>query len=570
MTTLLVAAALLLPALPGFGQNLPTLDFSGLTGDKRPELLDEKLAAPPALILPVPLLAEKGGAGALGKGVFVKKIVVIGSSVFSAEELAVVTAKYENRVATTDTLESIRRDLTVLYISKGYIVSGAVIPDQQVVDGRITLQIIEGTLTTINLTGNSGFSDTYLRKRIALGAGSPVNIIPLQERLQLLQQDQRIQRVHAELRPAGKPGEAELNVKVDEKPPFSAQLTFNNYQSPSVGAERGVMTLARQNLLGQGDTLSVTYGYSEGVNPLLDTWFALPLNVYDTTLMFRYRKTDSKVIEKAFAPLDIKSKSEAFELSLRQPLYRSLNQEFALSLAVEHIRTDTSLLGEPYSFSPGVDNGRTIVVPIRFSQEWTYRTQQQVVTARSRMSFGFDGWDATVHSKNDGPDGRFFSWLGQLQWAQVTGLWDTQLIARADVQKVYDSVLPVEQIGIGGRYSVRGYRENQVVRDEAFIASLEARVPLVQNERWADYLQICPFFDFGSGSNVDIETTAPRGDLASIGIGMRWATGLIKAPLDLKAEAELYWGHQLNPMSGPNNTLQDNGIHFQLGVTAQF
>lgn len=569
--TLLFAAALLLSALPGAAQNLPPFDLSGQGVDKRPDLLDERLdSQPPSLTIPAPPASEKKRDGEIAKGVFVKKIIVTGSSVFSVEELAQVIAKYENRVASIDTLETIRRDLTLLYVSKGYVVSGAILPDQKIENGQITFQIIEGKLTNINLQGNSGFSDSYLRKRIAPGAMTPVNIIPLQERLQLLQQDQRIERVHAELRPGGRPGEAELNVKVDEKPPFSAWFAFNNYQSPSIGAERGVMTLSRQNLLGQGDTVSFTYGYSDGLNPLLDTWISLPLNAYDTSLMFRYRKNESKVVESAFAPLDIISKSEAFELSVRQPLYRSLNQEFALTLAAEHVRSDTSLLGEPYSFSPGVDNGKSVVVPIRVSQDWTYRSQRQVMTARSRMSFGIDGWDATVHDKKNGPDGRFFSWLGQFQWAQVTGLWDTQLIARADLQKSSDALLPVEQMSIGGRYSVRGYRENLLVRDEAFIASLEARLPLLQNERWADYLQICPFLDYGNGSNNATDTSGPRGDISSIGIGFRWAAALLKAPFELKAETELYWGHQLRTIQGPNNDLQDNGIHFQLGISALF
>ncbi|MBC8018958.1 MAG: ShlB/FhaC/HecB family hemolysin secretion/activation protein, partial [Verrucomicrobia bacterium] len=235
----------------------------------------------------------------------------------------------------------------------------------------------------------------------------------------------------------------------------------------------------------------------------------------------------------------------------------------------EHERTDTSLLGEPFSFSPGVDNGRSVVVPIRFSQDWTYRTQRQVMTARSRMSFGLDAWDATVHDKKDGPDGRFFSWLGQFQWAQITSLWNTQLIVRADLQKSTESLLPVEQMGVGGRYSVRGYRENLLVRDEVFIASLEGRVPLVLNERWADYLQICPFMDYGTGTNLSAEPTGPK-EISSIGIGLRWAAQLFKAPFDLRAETEFYWGHKLQDIKSSNDDIQDDGIHFQLGITAFF
>lgn len=569
-SAILLGMTTLLASVPAYCQNLPAIDFSGRTGEKRPELLDEraKPAAPPMVLPPLPSPAKEG-AGQLLKGVFARRITVVGSTVFTPEELARVTGPYENRQVTMEDLESLRRALTLLYVNRGFINSGAVIPDQSVKDGQITLQAVEGKLTDITIQGTRWFSDSFLKDRISLGAGTPVNVGPLQERLQLLQQDQRIQRIHAELRPGTRPGEAELRVRVEEKPPISAWFAFNNYQSPSVGGERGMMTLAHQNLTGHGDILNFTYGYSDGLNPLIDTWYALPLNAYDTTLMFRYRKNDTKVVDEVFVPLDIVSKSESFELSLRQPIMRTLTQEIALALSGEHERNDTSLLGEPFSFSPGVDNGRSVVIPLRFSQEWTYRSQKQVMTARSRMTFGLNTWDATTHDKSRGPDGRFFAWLGQFQWARILDVLDTQLIARADLQKSTDSLLPVEQMGIGGRYTVRGYRENLLVRDEAFIASLEARVPIVQNERWADYLQLAPFVDYGRGANVDTQTTGPK-DISSIGTGVRWGASLLKAPFELKADAELYWGYQLRDLNRSHDDLQDNGIHVQVGVTAFF
>ena len=60
----------------------------------------------------------------------------------------------------------------------------------------------------------------------------------LQERLQFLQQDERIARFAAELRPGVQRGESLLLVKVEETNPFKVEFAFNNYQSPTVGAER--------------------------------------------------------------------------------------------------------------------------------------------------------------------------------------------------------------------------------------------------------------------------------------------------------------------------------------------
>ncbi|MGH8056881.1 MAG: POTRA domain-containing protein, partial [Candidatus Entotheonellia bacterium] len=169
-----------------------------------------------------------------GVRVFVHDIHVVGSTVFSDEELAKVTAPFRERVITSQDLERLRLALTLLYVSKGYITSGAVIPDQDVTFGVITVQIIEGTLTHIEIEGTDWFRASYLEDRIALGIRTPVTMEPLQERLQFLQQDPRIQRLNAELRPGAQRGESVLNVRVTEASPFKGWLEFNNFQTPVV------------------------------------------------------------------------------------------------------------------------------------------------------------------------------------------------------------------------------------------------------------------------------------------------------------------------------------------------
>ena len=102
----------------------------------------------------------------------------------------------------------------------------------------------------------------------------------------------------------------------------------------------------------------------------------------------------------------------------------------------------------------------------------------QVIAARSTLSIGLDAFDAT-QQHGSVPDGQFVTWLGQLQWARRLGDWGIQSIFRTDLQLSNRSLLPMEQCAVGGFNTVRGYRENQLVRDECFIASLELRVPIV-------------------------------------------------------------------------------------------
>src|SRR4029453_4916190 len=236
--------------------------------------------------------------------VFVRQIRVTGSTVFSEQDLAEVTAPYVDRFVTSEDLEALRLALTRLYINKGYINLGGILPHQTLREGGITFHIIEGTLTDVTMEGQRWFREGYLRRRLTLNVVPPLNIGTLQERLQLLQQDDRIERLQAELSPGVRLGESALLVRVEERLPFLVALEFNNYLSPSIGAEQGLITVAHQNLTGHGDILSFTYGRSAGLNPEIDTSYSLPLNARDTTVSFRYRRNNSSVIEDPFPPLD--------------------------------------------------------------------------------------------------------------------------------------------------------------------------------------------------------------------------------------------------------------------------
>jgi hemolysin activation/secretion protein len=98
----------------------------------------------------------------------VKGFAFEGNTVFSDDELAAVTASFTNRDLTSAEIEDARRVVTVHYINAGYVNSGAVIPNQEPVDGIILLRIIEGQLTEINLEGNRWLRHAFaaLRERL--------------------------------------------------------------------------------------------------------------------------------------------------------------------------------------------------------------------------------------------------------------------------------------------------------------------------------------------------------------------------------------------------------------------
>lgn len=550
----------------------PVFDPTLRSGEPPPPLKREfkPPTPPPGLTLPpVPVPSSEDEAQKqLGQvRVFVKAIQITGNTVFSHAEIEAVTRSYENRILTTEDLEQLRLALTLLYINRGYITSGAVIPDQDVKDGVIQIQIIEGALSRIDVEGTNWFRPGYLSDRLTLGAGPPLKIEPLQERLQFLQRDPRIERINAELRPGDQRGESILSVKVRETRPWNAWLDFNNYQTPIVGAERGLMTLAHYNVTGHGDPFLITYGGSRGVHPIIDTSYTLPLNRYDTTFIAHYRRNDFLVISDQFRSLDLNSEAEIIGFTLRHPMYRTMTDELAVAVTGERlynkITSALDPLGGTTLLIPGSsDTGVSSVSALRFIQEYVHRTPTSVIAVRSRFSVGLDVLNATTNS-GPLPDGRFFSWLGQLQGIRrFDNWWGMQLLGQMILQLANDRLFPLEQVPLGGRFSVRGYRENTLIRDNGFLLSLESRFPVIRYATGEPLLQFAQFVDVGRGWQAKGETPDPQ-TLASVGLGLRWSI----LPRE-RARFELYWGVPLNHVPHPSGNLQDYGIHLQAVVQA--
>ena len=250
----LIFFILLIGERPGCPVAVPSpVDPTGRSGE--PPTLPKQFEAPtppPGTLLPPPPIPPETAPFPTLR-VFVREIRVNGSTIFSAEELAKVTAPYMNREVTSEDLEALRVALTLLYVNNGYVNSGAILPDQTVTEGVVTYQIIEGRLSAVDVEGNQWFRSSYFQKRFLLDAGPPLNVNALQRRLQLMLDDTRIQRLNADLKPGLKPGEGILDVRVEERTPTDSLSEYNNYQSPSVGENRVLATLWHENLTGNGD-----------------------------------------------------------------------------------------------------------------------------------------------------------------------------------------------------------------------------------------------------------------------------------------------------------------------------
>lgn len=123
-----------------------------------------------------------------------------------------------------------------IYVDQGYVTSGVIIPPQTIKGGVVVIQVVEGTLEKIHVTGTRRLNPSYVRDHLAIAAGKPFSRDRLLEGLQLLQLDPLIQSISADLQAGIRPGTNILEVKVKEANSLSGEIVADNARSPSVGS----------------------------------------------------------------------------------------------------------------------------------------------------------------------------------------------------------------------------------------------------------------------------------------------------------------------------------------------
>lgn len=483
----------------------------------------------------------------------IKQIKIDGNTVL-IPEINNLLANYQERGIDRQQLPQVVAAINNLYLERGYITSGAFLPQQKIIDGIAIVRVVEGKLENIEIDGLKRLRKNYINSRFRKVSEGVFNINNLQKALESLQVDPLIENVRAELVSGTESNTSILLVDIEEASVLEGSLTVNNWASPTIGEIRGIATLTHQNLLGFGDRAFAQYDLTEGFsNYRLE--YRFPLNYRGTAIQLGYREGESRIIESPFDDADIRAEADTFSFSLIQTLLRSPNTESSLSLSFERSTSRTFIFEDmPFSFSDGPENGRFQLSVLRFSGDWLKRLDQSVISLISQLNFGLDLFDATINDNE--PDGIFFSWLGQAQWARALNQErDIILITRLVTQLTPHSLLPLEKFTLGGATTVRGYRENRLVGDNGILGSVELAFSVIEDE-WGE-LKLIPFFDLGRVWDVDGDFSQT---LASLGLGLDWQFRNF-------VSFQLNFGLPLTDLEPDRDSLSDNGISFSVQLT---
>jgi hemolysin activation/secretion protein len=501
----------------------------------------------------------------------VSTIVFSGNTVIPTPHLMSIAAPFIGHTLADADLQGLLQRLTDVYLQAGFSTSRAVLPDQETSAGVLRISIVEGFLEQIVVSGTRAVDPAYIAARLQTGLTAPLNLAMLNANLRLLMQERGIANISAELAPGRKPGGAILKVAVEEAALYSAGMRVANDRAPVVGGMHGVLDASSRNLFKRGDEIDLALGLASGLRDM-DVRVSVPWSAAGPEFSVRYFRATSELVEEQFEVFGAKTRSSALDIGVSQVLWRRPRGCLKLSASVVGKQSESSLNGQLFSFSPGVENGKAAVRLVRLALQWQQQFARDSLSARIAWSAGLGALGATTH--NDGlPDSRFHSAFLQLQWLHTLGPRAGSLYLRGEAQLTSDGLLPLEKFSLGGSSSVRGYRRSRFVRDQGWAAGLEYRLPLLRlpvpglSRRSTDgQLSAVLFIDAGRAWNHgrdDFNQADPSTTLLAAGPGLRWDIGADTA-------AEIMWGGVRRHLDNTGSDIQDLGVHFMVTARQSF
>jgi hemolysin activation/secretion protein len=537
-----------------------------------PELTEVFLPLDQSVVGHLNLSPTIGSSPVLVQNITASKIELVGNTVLKPADLNPILTPLQGRTLSREELLQAVNAINDLYLKKGYITSRVVLDEASLSTGTVRLRAIEGSIEAINIEGNQRLRASYILSRLQRGARAPLNVNALETELRFLRANPLFESVESSLKAGTQVGQSILTVKVKESRRLGFDFGVDNYIPPAISPDRAFAALSYRNLSGIGDQISFSYaaGLNFGNLDHAANFYAfnyrVPINARDGSLDLQVNWQDNRITEPDLDIFGIEGKSQFVQLTYRQPVWRNLREEFAFSLGFSAQGGQTFIfndIGAPFGAGPDA-NGVSRTRVLRFGQDYTRRDSGGVWSVRSQFNVGLGILDST-QNPSPIPDGRFFSWLGQVQRVQSLGKQNLLVLA-GNVQLTPNSLLPSEQFVIGGAQTVRGYPQNARSGDMGYRFSVEGRFPLLR-ERFAAYsLQLLPFAEVGQVFNQGNNPNQVPGPslLGTVGMGLLWQ------PIpDLGLRLD--YGIPLVDLGqNRDRSLQDRGFNFSLKVGFQF
>ncbi len=408
----------------------------------------------------------------------IRSFYVSGNTIFPDERLNELLAPIAGEGKKSADVEAARDLLEKYYHDNGYPAVLVNIPEQSTDGGFIQLQVLEGKVGKVTVTGNRWFSSAMLLERLpSLTPGSQVSSAAIRQDFTRINQNPD-RKVSPGMAPGKEPGTVDFEVKVEDHFPLHGSLELNNMAGHNSSELRLIGKVGYDNLWQEEHSVSLQYQMSpqdqRQVKVFNGTYMLpMPWNQDHKFLLYGmwtgsetpvgdgFRSTGKGMVIGARYLLPMKGQGSYNHSLAFGADYKDF--EDVLTAGGEDVRTPVTYLPVSLGYSASLFNsGNKALTLLNAGLSLTFRG---AVTEQSQ----FDD------KRYKGRANYLTATLGlERRQPLVAGF---ELISKLDGQLASEPLISNEEFSAGGMESVRGYRESEVMGDSGLRWSLETVAP---------------------------------------------------------------------------------------------
>ena len=490
-----------------------------------------------------------------GRPILVKEVRFLGNRSVSESELRPMVEPLIGHEVTLAQIRDAASEIRKYYRSLGFVAAYVYVPSQQMTDGVLKLDILEGRISEVKISDNHYFSTPLLEKYAhLLKPGEVLKYDDLWRTVNRLNQRRDIQ-AKAVLEPGASTGTTAIDISVKDQFPIHWSTDVSNSGARNTGKYRWGLSGEHNNLTGHADELSGTALLGQGADALGGA-YSIPLNIESGT---RFGYGVSHVTTKIggdFRPLDVRGAATTHNFSLLQPLLEKEGFLIDGKVGYDIKSIRNKLLGQ----SSGKDELRILSGTLSFDAtdaDGRTLSSHGVYQGLSGIMGGSDPVDD--EASRIGTGGRFFIYRGSIMRFQKLP-HELLLSLRGEWQATSYAVPASEQFSLGGARTVRGYQDGEYLADLGALGAADLFIPVFffpedwklpgANESLRKQVQMVGFADIGGGElKKFLPGELPDKFLAGAGAGVRvhlydnmygrfeWAFPLGDEPFDHRKSA---------------------------------
>jgi hemolysin activation/secretion protein len=446
------------------------------------------------------------------------KVIITGNTVYSTAELLALFRPALNKEIALSDLQNLVYEVTQKYRHDGYILSHAFLPPQRIQNGVVQVEVIEGFVNEVTVTGDPGRVKPLLQAYGAkVAASRPLRLQEL-ERYILLANDLLGTEVRAVLTPSPTtPAASELSLVTDH---HAAQgyISYDNYGTRYLGPQQISLGGNVSSLLAAGDSDTARIIVTQRTKQLNFFQFihAHPLGASGAVLALSgsYTRTMPGFI---LEPFEVEGLSRTLTADVSYPIIRSRARNFSVHSSFNYENNSSTILEE----SLYDDHLRTLVVggSYDFIDGWNGLNSAKLDVEHGFNILGSDN-DAGDRSR---PQGRSNFTKANLYLSRLQAISSrfSALIA-GQGQYAFTPLLASELFTFGGSDFGRGYDPGEIADDKGMAGKAELRMDTQPSLAVLRAVQYYAFYDAGMVWSAGRDGTAGgRASAASTGIGAR-------------------------------------------------